>query len=90
MQRMGMKNLEPGTARSVDNAQDGILGLDNGCLIYRRQPCSRIIALLALPPVMEMRSSSFPTWMSAPVSTRRREIVAPLNDVSDCHMVSCV
>lgn len=30
------------------------------------------------PPVIVIRSSSFPTWMSAPVSDLRREIVAPL------------
>ena len=36
-----------------------------------------------LPPTKVIRSSSLPTVISAPVSLRRREIVAPLHGVSE-------
>lgn len=36
-----------------------------------------------LPPTKVIKSSSLPTVISAPVSLRRREIVAPLHGISE-------
>lgn len=51
---------------------------ESGDTVYHQDHISQMYDDNGLPPVIVMKSSSLPTWISAPVSALSRAIVAPL------------